>query len=387
MKKKVMLVFGTRPEATKMAPVFIALQKSPFLEPVVCVSAQHREMLDLVLKHFGIVPDHDLDVMTPRQSLSMIATRVMEGLDRILAASAPDLVLVHGDTTTTMTAALTAFHRLIPVGHVEAGLRTGDKMQPYPEEMNRRVADVVSDMHFAPTSVSRENLLREGTPAAGIFVTGNTAVDALLWTVRPDYVFHDEALRGLDWKAPEKIVAVEVHRRENWGEPMRRVGSALRRVATSLPVRLVVSVHKNPEVREVIPAYLAGLPNVLLHEPFEYPDWANLMKRARLVITDSGGLQEEAPSLSRPVLVCREKTERPEAVEAGTVKLVGTDEDAVFETTRELLQDGELWTAMSQAKNPYGDGDAAVRTVRAVEYFFGFLEKRPEDFGSRGVPN
>ncbi|MDP2856402.1 MAG: UDP-N-acetylglucosamine 2-epimerase (non-hydrolyzing) [Bacillota bacterium] len=381
MTRKVMLVFGTRPEATKMAPVFMALRQSPFLEPVLCVSAQHREMLDLVLDHFGIVPDYDLDVMTPRQSLSMIATRVMEGLDEILVALPPDLLLVHGDTTTTMAAAIAAFHRAIPVGHVEAGLRTGDKMQPYPEEVNRRVADAVCDLHFAPTQVSKRNLLREGISPSGIFVTGNTAVDALLWTVRPDYVFHDQALRRVDWGAPEKIVAVEVHRRENWGEPMRRVGSALRRVATSLPVRLVVSVHKNPEVREAIPPYLEGLPNVMLHEPFEYPDWANLMKRARLVITDSGGLQEEAPSLGRPVLVCREKTERPEAVEAGTVRLVGTDEDAIFETTRELLEDGALWKAMSQAKNPYGDGDAAVRTIQAIEHYFGFRKTRPQDFG------
>ena len=276
MTRKVMLVFGTRPEATKMAPVFMALRQSPFLEPVVCVSAQHREMLDLVLEHFGIAPDYDLDVMTHRQSLSRIATRVMEGLDQVLVEAAPDLVLVHGDTTTTMAAAIAAFHRLVPVGHVEAGLRTGDKTQPFPEEMNRRVADAVCDLHFAPTNVSRQNLLREGIPPAGIFVTGNTAVDALLWTVRPDYVFHDDALRLMDWSASQKIIAVEVHRRENWGEPVRRVGSALRRVATGLPVRLIVSVHKNPEVREVIPPYLEGLPNVLLHEPFEYPDWANL---------------------------------------------------------------------------------------------------------------
>jgi UDP-N-acetylglucosamine 2-epimerase (non-hydrolysing) len=383
LTKKVMLVFGTRPEATKMAPVFMALRRSAVLTPVVCVSAQHREMLDVVLEHFGIVPDHDLDVMTPRQSLSMVATRVMERLDEVLIASSPDLVLVHGDTTTTMAAALTAFHRMIPVGHVEAGLRTGDKMQPYPEEMNRRVADAVSDLHFAPTQVSRANLLREGIPASGIFVTGNTAVDALLWTVRPGYVFHDEALRSVDWDMPEKIVAVEVHRRENWGEPIRRVGRALRRIATELPVRLIVSVHMNPEVREVIPPYLEGLPNVMLHGPFEYPDWANLMNRARLVITDSGGLQEEAPSLGRPVLVCREKTERPEAVEAGTVKLVGTDEDAIFETTRELLEDGALWNAMSGAKNPYGDGDAADRTIWAIEHYFGFREERPKDFGER----
>ena len=382
MTRKVMLVFGTRPEATKMAPVFMALRQSRFLKPILCVSAQHREMLDLVLDHFGIVPDHDLDVMTPRQSLSMIATRVIDGLDAILTASPPDMVLVHGDTTTTMAAAIAAFHRVIPVGHVEAGLRTGDKMQPYPEEMNRRVADAVSDLHFAPTQVSKGNLLREGISPSGIFVTGNTAVDALLWTVRPDYVFHDESLRRADWGAPEKTIAVEVHRRENWGEPLRRVGSALRRVATELPVRLIVSVHKNPEVREAIPPYLEGLPNVMLHEPFEYPDWANLMKRARLVITDSGGLQEEAPSLGRPVLVCREKTERPEAVEAGTVKLVGTDENAIFETTRELLDDGALWKAMSQAKNPYGDGDAAVRTIQAIEHYFGFRETRPLDFGA-----
>jgi len=376
----VMLVFGTRPEATKMAPVFMALRRSPAFRPVVCVTAQHREMLDLVLGHFGIVPDHDLNIMKERQTLTEIATRAMEGIDRVITEVAPDLVLVHGDTTTTAAAAIAAYHRRVPVGHVEAGLRTGDKYAPYPEEMNRRLADTVADVHFAPTNVSRQNLMREGISAEGIFVTGNTAVDALLWTVRDDYAFKDPALREFDWHGHEKVIAVEVHRRENWGEPMARIGRALRKIAQDLPVRLVVSVHRNPEILEVIPRHIEDLPNVLLHRPFEYPDWCNLMKRCRLVISDSGGLQEEAPSLGRPVLVCREKTERPEAVAAGTVRLVGTDIDLIFENTKELLDEGTLWRRMSRAANPYGDGTAAERTVRAMEYYFGLTHERPEDF-------
>lgn len=382
MRKKVMLVFGTRPEATKMAPVYFALRDEPLLEPVVCVSAQHRQMLDQVLEHFGIVPEHDLNIMTPRQSLTKVATKAMEGVDRVIDEVEPDLILVHGDTTTTMAAALAAFHRLVPVGHVEAGLRTHDMRAPFPEEMNRRVADAVSSLHFAPTCVSKANLIREGISPDSIFITGNTAVDALLWTVRDGYRFSDDALSQYDWDDGRKVIAVEVHRRENWGEGMHSIAKALRRIAQELPVRLIVSIHMNPQVSEVLPRYLSGLPNVLLHEPFMYPDWANLMKRSRLVITDSGGLQEEAPSLGRPVLVCREKTERPEAVRAGTVKLVGTNEQVIYESVAELLTDGHEWFRMSGAKNPYGDGRAAIRTVEAISYFLGLKPSRPDDFYS-----
>jgi len=379
LSKRVMLVFGTRPEATKMAPVYFALKEASEIEPVICVSAQHREMLDQVLAHFGMSPEYDLNIMTPRQSLNAITCRAIDGLDRVIEEARPDLVLVHGDTTTTMAASLAAFHKMIPVAHVEAGLRTHDKLAPYPEEMNRRIADAVSDLHFAPTSWSKQNLLREAIPERHIFVTGNTAVDALLWTVRECYEFQDEELAAFRWEEHPMTIAVEVHRRENWGEGMHQIGRALRRIAATSGVTMIVSLHKNPEVREVLPHYLDKLSNVMLHEPFSYPDWANLMKRSRLVITDSGGLQEEAPSLGLPVLVCRHKTERPEAVEAGTVKLVGTDEQAIFESAQELLYDGPEYSRMCSAKNPYGDGKAGLRTAEAIKYYFG-LARRPPDF-------
>jgi UDP-N-acetylglucosamine 2-epimerase (non-hydrolysing) len=329
------------------------------------------------LRHFDIRPEYDLDIMTPRQTPSQIAARAIEGVDRVISEVAPDLVLVHGDTTTTLAASMAAYHRKVALGHVEAGLRTGDKYAPFPEEMNRRLADAICDLHFAPTAESKQNLLREAIDEKGIFVTGNTAVDALLWTVKPGYRFLDNTLATYQFPGTP-VIAVEVHRRENWGEPMHRLGRALKKIALDLPVRLIVSVHRNPEVREVVPQYLEGLPNVMLHDPFEYPDWANLMSRSRLIITDSGGLQEEAPSLGVPVLVCREKTERPEAVCAGTVKLTGTDEALLFDCTRELMSDGPEWLRMSRAKNPYGDGKAAVRTVDAISYYFGFAP-RPED--------
>lgn len=379
---KVMSVFGTRPEATKMAPLVRALEKeSPAIRSKVLVTAQHREMLDQVLRDFGIASDYDLDVMRENQTLAETTERVLSGMTPILEAERPDLVLVHGDTATTASAALAAYYLKIPCGHVEAGLRTGDKHAPFPEEVMRRIADVISDIHFAPTSISKKNLLREGLSEDSIFVTGNTAVDALLLTVKDGYVFKDERLRRVDFGPMRRNILVEVHRRENFGQGMEDVGQALAEIArTREDVQLLVSVHRNPRAGEPIRRHLGALPRTVLFDPVDYPDYVNLMDRCYLVVTDSGGVQEEAPSLGAPVVLCREKTERPEALASGTVALVGTDRKLIVDTVFDLLDNKKRYDAMSRVANPFGDGHASERIVQALLYWFGLCPVRPEDF-------
>jgi UDP-N-acetylglucosamine 2-epimerase (non-hydrolysing) len=378
---KVMAVFGTRPEAIKVAPVVMALRQHPDeFETQVCVTAQHREMLDQVLTHFGLTPDYDLNIMQPRQSLAQILTRALAGLEQVLAEAKPDIVLVHGDTATTFAGSLAAFYAHTQIGHIEAGLRSFDKWFPYPEEVYRRLTGVIADVNLAPTSVSRGNLLREGARPESIYVTGNSVIDALLWTVSRDYRFADPRLTALTTSG-RKLIVVECHRRENFGQPMRDIAGALRDIVTSLPdVELVVSAHLNPEAGAVQRAALEGLDRVHIFDPFTYPEWSNLMAHARLIISDSGGLQEEAPALGVPVLVCRDVTERPEAVAAGTVKLVGTDRARIVAEATALVSDAAAHAAMAHAANPYGDGKTSERIVEALRCHFGLRSDRPVDW-------
>lgn len=380
-KIKVMTVFGTRPEAIKMAPIVLELAKHPDkITPVVAVTAQHREMLDQVLKLFHIKPDYDLDIMAQGQTLFDITTKAMQGLDKVLTAEKPDIVLVHGDTTTTFAGALAAYYHQIPVGHVEAGLRTHNIYSPFPEEMNRKLTGCIAALNFAPTETSEHNLLSENVPAESIFVTGNTVIDALHHTVRDDFAFSDELLQKIDFKN-KRIILVTTHRRENLGEPMRHVYKALRQLIEEFDdVEVVFPVHKNPKVREVVNEELGGLDKVHLIDPLDYEPFANLMHRAHLILTDSGGVQEEAPALGKPVLVLRDTTERPEAVEAGTVKLIGTDRDRVYNEARELLTNKAEYNRMAAAVNPYGDGKAAARIIKAVLYHYDLADDRPDVF-------
>jgi len=390
---KVLSVFGTRPEAIKMAPVVIELARhSPKVTSKVAVTAQHREMLDQAMIHFGLEKHYDLDIMQDNQSLADITSRVLTRLTPVLRQERPDVVLVHGDTTTTAASALAAYYEKIPCGHVEAGLRTGDKYAPFPEEINRKLAGIVCDIHFAPTQKARHNLLREGIPQESIFVTGNTAIDALLMTVKEDYTFTDKALSLLfdseqmcynnEYSDGTKNIVVEVHRRENFGRGMENICQALAGVARQRAgeVRFLVSVHKNPNAREPVLRYLSGIDNVILFDPLPYPDYVNLISRAYFVVSDSGGIQEEAPAVGVPVVLCREKTERPEAVEAGTVALVGTDRALIVDTITDLLDNEDRYRQMATAKNPFGDGRAAERIAKALLYWFGLSEERPEDF-------
>ena len=378
---KVMTIFGTRPEAIKMAPVVLELQKYPEqIQPIVTVTAQHREMLDQVLQLFRIQPDYDLDIMSPSQTLFDITSRALTGLNEVLAEARPDLVLVHGDTTTTFVGALAAFYHQIPVGHVEAGLRTGDKYSPYPEEMNRKLAGVLTDLHFAPTVTARQNLLKENVASESVFVTGNTVIDALLATVKPEFRFADELLTSLDFVG-RRVILVTTHRRENLGEPMRHVYQALKRIVTEFSdVEVVFPVHRNPKVREVVESVLGHLPRVHLTDPLDYEPFVNLMARSTLILTDSGGIQEEAPSLGKPVLVLRDTTERPEAIEAGTVRLIGTAEETVYVETKALLSNPAQYRAMSEATNPYGDGKASRRIVQTILWRQGMNATPPEPF-------
>ena len=362
---RVLTVFGTRPEAIKMAPVVMELGRhAEEIDSRVVVTAQHREMLDGVLNHFSLVPDYDLDVMRERQSLSETAIRVLGGLQPIFQTEQPDLVLVHGDTLTTGIASLAAFFCRLRVGHVEAGLRTGNKWAPFPEEVMRKVADSVCDLHFCPTEVSRENLSREGIAGPGVYVTGNTAIDALLWTVHRDTTPRAQER--------EKMILVDVHRRESFGAPLERVARALVDIAEGYEdVRLVVSVHPNPAVKDLLHKHLSGTVRVRLLTPQSYVEWARLMQCSFLIITDSGGLQEEAPALGVPVLLTREETERPEAVAAGTVQLVGTDPVRIANAVRRLVACKTAYQSMACARNPYGDGAAARRTVEGILHHFG----------------
>ena len=380
-KLKVMTVFGTRPEAIKMAPVVLELSKhTEEIEPIVAVTAQHREMLDQVLNLFQIKPNYDLNIMSEGQTLFDITSRALIGLNEVLTDAKPDIVLVHGDTTTTFAGALAAFYHQIAVGHVEAGLRTGNKFSPFPEEMNRKLTGSLTDLHFAPTKTSEENLLRENVPAEKIFVTGNTVIDALHATVKPHFKFADELLQNIDYQN-KKIILVTTHRRENLGEPMRHVYKAMKKIVDEFPeVEIVFPVHKNPKVREVVNSELGGLEAVHLIDPLDYEPFANLISRANLILTDSGGIQEEAPSLGKPVIVLRDTTERPEAVAAGTVKLVGTALDDVYNATKLLLTDAKEYSKMTEACNPYGDGLAAKRIVQVLLWKYNFSNQPPKIF-------
>ncbi|WP_426422949.1 non-hydrolyzing UDP-N-acetylglucosamine 2-epimerase [Pediococcus acidilactici] len=364
MKKiKVMSIFGTRPEAIKMAPVVKAMAHDERFAPITVVTGQHREMLDQVLKIFKIKPDYDLNIMQKDQTLSSITSKVLLGMDKILQEDRPDLILVHGDTTTTFSAGLSAFYHQIPVGHVEAGLRTWNKYSPFPEELNRQMTDVLTDLYFAPTTTSRDNLLRENHPENQIFVTGNTAIDALKDTVSENY--HNEILEEIS--EDHRIILVTMHRRENQGEPMQRVFKAIRQVVDETPdVEVIFPVHLNPKVQQMAETELGNDPRIKLVAPLDVLDFHNIAARSYLIMTDSGGVQEEAPSLGKPVLVLRDTTERPEGVAAGTLKLVGTDPQAVKEQMNTLLNDPAKYAEMAQAQNPYGDGHAAARILDAI---------------------
>ncbi len=376
---KVMTIFGTRPEAIKMCPLLLEMQNRPEIEPICCVTAQHREMLDSVLQIFGITPDYDLNIMQPRQTLAMITSRCLNGIDEVLEQCKPDLILVHGDTSTTFSGALASFYHQIPVGHVEAGLRTWDRYSPFPEEMNRRMTGDLSTLHFAPTAANRQNLAREDIQQ-GVYVTGNTVIDALKTTVKAEYHFATEALNQLDFEN-KKIICVTCHRRENYGEPMRHIMTALKRIATDfMDVELVYPVHLSPVVREAVDEYLAGTPGVHLIDPLTADEMHNLMDRCYMVMTDSGGLQEEAPALGKPVLVLRKETERPEAVAAGTVRIAGTEEETIYRMAKDLIMKPEEYARMAHAVNPYGDGEASRRIVDAILYHFGRRNTPPEDF-------
>ncbi|WP_196593985.1 non-hydrolyzing UDP-N-acetylglucosamine 2-epimerase [Pectinatus sottacetonis] len=365
-KIKVMTVFGTRPEAIKMAPVILELAKHEEIEPVITVTAQHRDMLDQVLHLFSITPDYDLNIMASGQTLFDITSKAMKGLDKVFTQENPDLVLVHGDTTTTFAGALAAYYHEIAVGHVEAGLRTNNKYSPFPEEMNRKLTGALADLHFAPTQMAADNLMRENIPKNKIFITGNTVIDALHKTVCDDYQFSSKLLQNIDYKK-KRVILVTTHRRENLGEPMRHVYKAMRQIVSEYQdVEIVFPVHKNPKVREVVNEELGNLPEVHLIDPLDYEPFANLMHRSYLILTDSGGIQEEAPSLGKPVLVLRDTTERPEAVRAGTIKLIGTQRDRVYKEIKELLDDKNEYIRMSSTSNPYGDGKASIRIVDAI---------------------
>lgn len=377
--RRIMVIYGTRPEAVKVAPLIQALHCSPLFTPVVAVTAQHRSMLDQVNEVFGITPEFDLDIHEPGQTLTSITTRALAGVQQLLAQQRPDAVVVQGDTTTVFAAALAAFYERIPVVHLEAGLRTDDPYSPYPEEINRRLATQLATLHLAPTATSKANLLAENVDPATVVVTGNTVIDALRWASSRDLGYADPALAGLDGSTAP-VLLVTAHRRESWGRPMRAVGRALARIATEHPeLRVVFPVHANPLVREAVLPAIGHLPNVTVTEPLAYGGFARLMKRATLILTDSGGVQEEGPSLGKPVLVMRETTERPEAVQAGTVRLVGTDEDLIVKSASQLLTDPAAYAAMAGAINPYGDGRAAQRSVAALAWHFG-LGPAAEEF-------
>ncbi len=380
MKKlTVMTVFGTRPEAIKMAPLYLELKKHPEINALCCVTAQHREMLDSVLNIFGIVPDFDLNIMTPNQTLTTITTKALTGLDELFSKEKPDLVLVHGDTSTAFISALAAFYHKIPVGHVEAGLRSFDKYSPYPEEMNRKLIGSIADFNFCPTPNSAENLRRESLNE-GIFITGNTVIDALKFTVSDNYTFRNEALRDMDFDSYRTIL-LTAHRRENYGEPLRNIMYAVRDIAEAHPdVQFIYPVHMSPVVRETVYEILGDVPRVHLLDPIDVDDMHNLMARSYFILTDSGGLQEEAPSLGKPVLVLRRETERPEAVTAGTVKIAGVDREVIRSLSETLLTNEDEYKKMAHATNPYGDGKASSRITEAILWKLCGIGERPADF-------
>ena len=364
---KVMSIFGTRPEAIKMGPVVKAVENSEGMQSIVCVTAQHRQMLDQVLEVFKIDPDYDLDIMKEKQTLTEITTRAIKGLEEVIIKEKPDIVLVHGDTTTTFAGALAAFYQQVPVGHVEAGLRTFDKYQPFPEEMNRKLTGSIAEFHFAPTKKAKEHLLREGIEEKDIYVTGNTVIDALKTTINIEHEFKQEKLNKIDFQN-KKIITITAHRRENLGEPLENICNAVKKIAEEFEnIEIIYAVHPNPKVKSVANNILGNLERVHLLEPLEMQDMHNLLNKSYLVLTDSGGLQEEVPSMGKPVLVLRNVTERPEGVEAGTLKLIGTKEDDVYKYTKELLTNESEYNKMANAVNPYGDGHAAQRIIEAIK--------------------
>ncbi|WP_042351022.1 non-hydrolyzing UDP-N-acetylglucosamine 2-epimerase [Bacillus massiliigorillae] len=374
---KVMTIFGTRPEAIKMAPLVLELQKqSQHFESIVTVTAQHRQMLDQVLEIFDIKPDYDLNIMKDRQTLIDVTTRGLEGLDKVMKEVQPDIVLVHGDTTTTFIAALAAFYNKIVVGHVEAGLRTWNKYSPYPEEMNRQLTGVMADLHFSPTPKSAENLLNENKDKETIFITGNTAIDALATTVKEEY-----SHPVLEKLGNDRLILLTAHRRENLGQPMRNMFRAVKRIVDEHDdVQVIYPVHLNPVVREIADEVLGNDPRIQLIEPLDVYDFHNFASRAHLILTDSGGVQEEAPSLAVPVLVLRDTTERPEGIEAGTLKLAGTEEETIYGMAKELLTNQEAYEAMAHAANPYGDGKASERIAKAIRFYFKQTKEVPKPY-------
>ena len=369
---KVMSIFGTRPEAIKMAPLVKELERRKKIESIVCVTAQHREMLDQVLNTFDIKPNYDLNIMKQGQTLADVTTRALIGLEEVIKEVKPDIVLVHGDTTTTFAGALAAFYNQVALGHVEAGLRTYDKYSPFPEEMNRQCVDRMTDMYFAPTEISKDNLLKENIDESKIYITGNTAIDAMSTTVDDNYT-HPE----LEWIKPgEKMILLTAHRRENLGEPMRHIFRGIKRIVDEFDdVKVIYPIHMNPRVREVANEVFGDADRVKLIEPLEVFDFHNFQNKSYIILTDSGGIQEEAPSLGKPVLVLRDTTERPEGIAAGTLKLVGTDEEVIYEETKKLLTSKEDYEKMSKASNPYGDGHASERIVDAIEKYFNNIIK------------
>lgn len=381
MKKvKIMTIFGTRPEAIKMAPLVKEIEKREEFCSKVCVTAQHREMLDQVLDLFEIRPDYDLDIMAKGQTLTDITMKSLKGLEKVFIKEKPDLVLVHGDTTTTFAGALAAFYQKIKIGHVEAGLRTFNKYFPYPEEMNRKLAGTMADLHFAPTKGSRKNLLREGIDDKDIYITGNTVIDSMNFTVEDNYTFKNEVLNKIDYEN-RKVIMVTAHRRENWGEGIENICKGLKEIVqNNKEVEIVYLVHLNPIVKDLVYKYLDGMDRVHLLNPLDTKETHNLMNKCYMVMTDSGGLQEEAPHLGKPVLVLRDVTERPEAVTAGTVKLLGTNKNLIVDEANKIIRNKKEYESISRAINPYGDGYASERIVESILYYFNYLDKRPNDF-------
>lgn len=380
MKYKVMSIFGTRPEASKMGPLIDEMKTREEIETIVCVTAQHRQMLDSMLDIFRIVPDYDLNIMQAEQTLTNITTRVLLGIEAVLRDARPDMVLVHGDTTTTFASALSAFYAGIPVGHVEAGLRTYDKKQPYPEEVNRMLTTSLAELYFAPTSGSKENLLKENVPSEKIFVTGNTAVDCLKYSLSDNYIFSASELSEIDFKN-RRVIAMTAHRGENLGKPLENICHAVKQlVEENSDIEVVYAVHLNPAVQKTARAILGSVPRVHLVNPPNMLDMHNLMLRSYMILTDSGGLQEEGAGLHRPVVVLRNVTERPEGLAAGTLTIAGNETEGILRESRKLLHDKDAYERMSNAKNPYGDGNAAIRITDAILYRFGANPVRPEDF-------
>lgn len=376
---KVLSIFGTRPEAIKMAPLMMELSGREGIESMCCLTGQHRQMLDSVMEIFRLKADYDLNIMESRQTLSTITTKTLLGMEKVFEDVMPDLVLVHGDTSTTFAGALAAFYHKVAVGHVEAGLRTWDMYSPYPEEMNRTLVGDIATLHFSPTRANAANLEKESI-SGEIFITGNTVIDAMKTTVRPDFIFANEALNRLDFEG-KRVITLTCHRRENYGAPMEQIMTAVRRIVENYEdVEVVYPVHLSPVVQECARRNLGDLDRVHLIEPLDVEQMHNLMARSYCILTDSGGLQEEAPAMGKPVLVLRRETERPEAIKAGTVKLAGVETEDIVRLTRELLEDDAVYQSMARAVNPYGDGDACRRIADAIEWYFGLRDERPEDF-------